>query len=172
MIHRHVFVALALIGWATAARAQNETALPPLPPAQSYAVPAPTPQQQAATPANSTFPTVPLGPDGVREVQNQLIALGFDPGAADGQPGPATHAAARRYNEDRGGNGPVPIDGALLARLQQDTGPRLTPEQVAARAQPRSPAPSSRYQGSGASNPLVGAMQQLESGLRSMFGGY
>jgi hypothetical protein len=173
--------AVMLIGWAAGVGAQttSEPTPPPLPPAvqgdtaQNNAAPAPqvdnaqpAPQQQAA----GNFPALPLGHDGVREVQSQLIALGFDPGPADGETGPATVAAAQQYNENRNGSGsgPVPIDGALLARLQQDTGPRLTPEQVAARSQPRyqaqAPAPS---------NPLVGVMQQFESNLRGLFnGGY
>ena len=73
-----------------------------------------------------------------REVQNQLIALGFDPGPADGQTGPATVAAAQQYDQSRGGCGQVSIDSALLARLKADTAPRLTYDQVAARSQSRS----------------------------------
>jgi hypothetical protein len=178
--------AAVLIGWAAGAGAQtSEPTPPPLPPATQAPVsppdngaPAPQqqqtdtqqqPPQQAAAPANNSggdFPPLPLGHGGVQEAQSQLIALGFDPGPADGEAGPATIAAAQQYNENRGGSGPVPIDGALLARLQQDTGPRLTPEQVAARAQPR-------YQAQAPSNPLVGAMQQFESNLRGLFsGGY
>lgn len=169
-----------LIGWAAGVSAQTASEptpppLPPLPqaPASQSDNAAPAPQQAAApAPANNVpsdnaginFPPLPLGHDGVREAQSQLIALGFDPGAADGETGPATIAAAQQYNENRGGSGPVPIDGALLARLQQDTGPRLAPEQVAARAQPR-------YQPRAPSNPLVGAMQQFESNLRGLFNG-
>jgi hypothetical protein len=186
MFRQHPFVsptgfatALALlIGGAAGVGAQTtgDPIPPPLPPAvQSEAAPAPqqqsdTPQQQAAAPAsnapaNNNFPALPLGHDGVREVQSQLIALGFEPGPADGEPGPATVAAAQQYNENRGGSGPVPIDGALLARLQQDTAPRLAPEQVAARAQPR-------YQAQApAANPFANMMQQFESNLRALFGG-
>jgi peptidoglycan hydrolase-like protein with peptidoglycan-binding domain len=151
-----------LVCWAAGAGAQ--TASDPTPP------PLPSATDAPANPTNATgnFPALPLGEDSVREVQRQLIALGFDPGAADGEPGPATVAAAQQYNENRGGNGPVPIDGALLARLQQDTAPRLTPEQVAARSQPRYQA-----QAPGGQNPLVGVMQQFESNLRGLFnGGY
>lgn len=99
----------------------------------------------------------------MREVQSQLIAL--DPGPADGEAGPATVAAAQQYNENRGGSGPVPIDGALLERLQQDSAPQLTPEQVAARARPRyrTQAP--------AANPIANVMQQFEQNLRGLFGG-
>jgi peptidoglycan hydrolase-like protein with peptidoglycan-binding domain len=162
--------AVLLIGWAAGVDSQttSEPTPPPLPPADSQ----PQQPQQAATPATnaattstSSFPTLPLGHDSVREVQSQLIALGFDPGPADGEPGPATIAAAQQYNENRGGSGPVPIDGALLARLQQDTAPRLTPEQVAARSQPR-------YQAHApAANPLVGAMQQFDRTIRGLFNG-
>ena len=58
-------------------------------------------------------PSIPLGQDNAREVQNQLIALGFDPGPADGQIGPATIAAAQQYDLSRGGSGQVSIDGAV-----------------------------------------------------------
>lgn len=62
----------------------------------------------------------------------------------------------------------MPIDGALLARLQQDTGPRLTPEQVAARSQPRYQA-----QTPAASNPIAGVVQQFQSILCTLAdGGY
>jgi peptidoglycan hydrolase-like protein with peptidoglycan-binding domain len=98
-------------------------------------------------------------------VQSQLIALGFDPGPADGETGPATMSAVRRYNESRGGTGAVPVDGRLLARLQQDTAPRLTPEQVAARSQPHhAPAPA---------DPVTGMVQRFQSNIRALLnGGY
>ena len=55
--------------------------------------------QEASLPdarrGRTTPAPVPLGPENAREVQNQLIALGFDPGAADGQIGPATMSARR-----------------------------------------------------------------------------
>ncbi|MBV8392144.1 MAG: peptidoglycan-binding protein [Alphaproteobacteria bacterium] len=131
----------------------------------------PSPQEQAsAAPTGSLaspLPPLPLGHDGVREVQTQLIALGFDPGPVDGEAGPATLAAAQQYYESRGGSGPVPISAALLAWLQQDGGPRLAPEQVAARVQPRHPARAP------APDPLTSMMQQLGASLRRLFnGGY
>jgi hypothetical protein len=173
--------AAVLMAWAAGVSAQTTGGpmkLPPLPPATQDSAatntqPAPpqadteqqpsaaeqaSPAQQAAAPAAysaSTLPPLPLDHDGIREVQSQLIALGFDPGAADGETGPATMAAVEKYNESRGGNGAVPVDGRLLARLQQDTGPRLTPEQVAARARPR-------YQAQPPANPVAGMMQQFE----------
>lgn len=168
--------AAAAIGCSAGAGAQSagDPTVPPLPPAaqseSTQATPpqAEPPQQATAQPTTepqAAFPPLPLGHDGVREVQSQLIALGFDPGPADGEAGPATVAAARQYNENRGRSGPVPIDGALLARLQQDGAPRLTPEQVAARPQPR-------YQAQApAANPIANVMQQFESNLRGLFGG-
>ena len=108
---------------------------------------------------------LPLDHDSIHEVQSQLIALGFDPGPADGETGPATTSAVTQYNESRGGTGPVPVDGRLLARLQQDTGPRLSPEQVAARLRPHyAPAPP---------GPVAGLVQQFRSNIRALLnGGY
>lgn len=95
----------------------------------------PAPQQQASAPATTQqAPPLPLGQNDIREVQNQLIALGYNPGPADGQIGPATTMAVQQYDAAHGGNGHAPIDGALLARLKADTGPRLSYEQVQARA--------------------------------------
>jgi hypothetical protein len=177
-------VAVVLIAWITGASAQTASEpmkLPPLPPAtqdstandaqadQTAQQQQTTPGQQQATAApdngaTNGLPPLPLDHDGIREVQSQLIALGFDPGPADGETGPATMSAVQQYNESRGGNGPVPADGRLLARLQQDTGPRLTPEQVAARSQPRYAAPA---------DPVAGMVQQFQSNLRALLnGGY
>jgi hypothetical protein len=94
----------------------------------------PEPQQQASAPATTQAPPLPLGHGDIREVQNQLIALGYNPGPADGQIGPATTMAADQYDASHGGSGNVAVDGALLARLKADTGPRLSYEQVEARA--------------------------------------
>ena len=165
-----IATAALLIGWAAGVGAQspNQPALPPLPPAtqgntaQNNAPPsaqAPAaPQSQAAPPAsNANLPALPLGQDDVREVQNQLIALGFDPGAADGEAGPATIAAAQQYDQSRGGSGQVSIDSALLARLKADTAPRLTYDQVAARAQSRSQAQAPASAG----NEIGSIVQQL-----------
>lgn len=124
----------------------------------------PVPQQGASLPAPGAAespPAVPLGPVNVREVQNQLIALGFDPGPADGQVGPATLSAAQQYDLNRGGNGHVEIDGAFLARLKADTAPRLTYDQVAARSRAAQPMGSS---GSGSGGtPAAAASSQFGS---------
>lgn len=116
--------AALLIGWAAGVGAQTSD-LP----------------QQASVPsygaAPNMLPPLALGQNDVREVQNQLIALGFDPGPADGQAGPATVSAAQQYDQNRGGNGRVLIDAEFLERLKADKGPRLSYEQVAAKAQAR-----------------------------------
>jgi len=136
--------AALVVGWAADAGAQNYVFVP---------------QEQASAPATSptaNLPPLPLGQNDVREVQNQLIALGYDPGPADGQIGPATTAAVQQYDQKHGGNGNAPIDSALLARLKADTGPRLTYEQVAERSQHQQAQASS----SGASQ-VGGIVQQI-----------
>jgi len=143
-----IAIAALLVGWAAGAGAQS--ANQPAPPS---AQPPAAPQQQAV----SNYPPLPLGHDDVRELQNQLIALGFDPGPADGQAGPATAAAAQQYDQSRGGSGEVAIDSALLARLKADTAPRLTYAQVAARSQSSSQAHASASPAS----QIGGVIQQL-----------
>jgi len=150
-----VATAALLVGWAAGVGAQSTNqanAAPAAPPAAVPGQPAPAPQTSA------TLPPLPLGHDDVREVQNQLIALGFDPGAADGQPGPATQAAAQHYDQSRGGTGQVAIDSALLARLKADTAPRLSYDQVAARS--HGSASQAQASASGA-NQIGGIIQQL-----------
>lgn len=110
-------------------------------------------------PAAASAPALPLGHDDIREVQNQLIALGYDPGPADGEAGPGTFAAAQQYDQKHGGTGPVSIDSALLARLKADAGPRLTYEQVAERSQARQQAQASAP--ASASNQIGGIVQQI-----------
>jgi hypothetical protein len=162
--------AALLIGGALGAGAQTAApSLPPIPPAkQQPQQQQPQPQQslQSDNSAAANLPAIPLGHDDVREVQNQLIALGFDPGAADGQIGPATTAAAQQYDQSRGGNGQVAIDSEFLARLKADKAPRLTYEQVQERSRSHQQAQASPASASGASQfgsivqqfvPLIGA---------------
>jgi len=134
--------AALIIGWTAGVGAQTAAPSPP--------------QQQASLPANTTAPPVPLGANDVREVQNQLIALGFNPGPADGQIGPGTITAVQQYDNSHGGNGQAQIDSALLARLKADKGPRLTYEQVAEKAQTQTSAPAAS-----GSNQLGGIVQQI-----------
>jgi peptidoglycan hydrolase-like protein with peptidoglycan-binding domain len=119
-------------------------------------------QQQASlsgTESALSSPSQSLGHEDVREAQNQLIALGFDPGPADGQIGPATTAAAQQYDQSRGGTGRVSVDTTLLARLKSDPGPRLTYDQVAERSRVRQPSHTSSS--ASASNAFGGIVQQL-----------
>ena len=160
-----IATAALLVGWAAGLGAQstNQPGPSPSPPtaqagtAQDNAAPSAQPVAVPGQQANANLPPLPLGHDDVREVQNQLIALGFDPGAADGQTGPATIAAAQQYDQSRGGSGQVSIDSALLARLKADTAPRLTYDQVAARSHSSSQA---QAPASGA-NQIGGIIQQL-----------
>ena len=150
-----VATAALLIGWAAGVGAQSASppGVPPLPPPMQGdtvpknlppAGPQPQPALLGSTPS---LPLAPLSHDEVREAQNQLIALGFDPGAADGEAGPSTVSAAQQYDQSRGGSGRVSIDSALLARLKADPAPRLTYDQVAARSQARSQARGSTSAG-------------------------
>lgn len=141
-------VAALLIGWAAGVGAQTTDA-------------AVTPQEAALPVSGTTENAIPLGSANVRELQNQLIALGFDPGPADGQVGPATIAAAQQYDQSRGGSGQVSIDGPLLARLKADTAPRLTYDQVAARSRADQPAHTS---GSGEVSASGGASASSQFG--------
>jgi hypothetical protein len=156
--------AALLIGWAAGVSAQSSTPpLPPIPQAQSQQQQQSPQQQPQAVQSDNTAaanqPSAPLGPDDVREMQNQLIALGFNPGGADGQLGPATTAAAERYDQSRGGNGQVAIDSNLLARLKADKAPRLSYEQVQELSQAH-PQQASAPAASGASQ-FGGIVQQL-----------
>jgi peptidoglycan hydrolase-like protein with peptidoglycan-binding domain len=144
-----IAAAALLAGWAAGVGAQTNTAAPAAPPVATL-----------GQPAAPNYPPLPLGHDDIREVQNQLIALGFDPGTADGQAGPATQTAAQQYDRSRGGNGQVAIDSALLARLKADTAPRLSYEQVAAHSHASAPAQAQASASSGA-NQIGGIIQQL-----------
>ncbi len=140
------------------------------------------PQQASLSSDTTDNAPVPLGPENAREVQNQLIALGFDPGAADGQIGPATIGAAQQYDLSRGGSGRVSIDGAFLARLKADTAPRLTYDQVAARSRAAHPprdsaagsAPAANQFGNVVSQiaPLIGAAIANSNNNRGYGAGY
>lgn len=175
-----VATAALLIGWAAGVGAQspNPPVVPPLPSLQSDTVqknvppsaqaPAGPQPQAELLGSNPTAPPLPLSHQDVREAQNQLIALGFDPGAADGEAGPANVTAAQQYDLSRGGSGRVAMDSALLARLKADPAPRLTYEQVAARSQShsqthsqaRTPTPAASQAGSQFGS-LGGIVQKL-----------
>ena len=77
-------------------------------------VPAPAaadPMAAPAAPAAPTFQTT-LSTSEVTELQTLLAQAGFDPGAADGIFGPATHAALMAYQQNAGltANGEATLD--------------------------------------------------------------
>lgn len=63
-----------------------------------------------------------MGRDDIRQIQNLLSTLGFQPGVADGAPGPQTRKAIREYQNMLG----LPADGEptadLLAHIKQTAG--------------------------------------------------
>ncbi|MGZ5910734.1 MAG: peptidoglycan-binding domain-containing protein [Reyranella sp.] len=95
-----------------------------------------------AAPATGTPNPAPLQRDDVREIQAKLQSFGFNPGPVDGNPGPMTEGAVRRYQQDRGQPQTGEIDNALLQQLRQDPAPPAV-QQVAQRAArpARSPGP-------------------------------
>ena len=59
-----------------------------------------------------------IEPELAAPVQRALIALGYDPGSADGKPGPATRKAIRAYQTDAEIEADGRITQELMARLQ------------------------------------------------------
>ncbi|MFO1349652.1 MAG: peptidoglycan-binding protein [Gammaproteobacteria bacterium] len=87
-------------------------------------LPTATATPNAATPAKTAATLDPKklsSPDTLRQVQARLQALGFKPGAADGQNGPSTRAAIKAFQKKAG----LPVSGelsaALLAALDKNT---------------------------------------------------
>ena len=87
--------------------------VPAAPPPAAAAPAAPDPSAAAAQ-----MPTVE-----VREVQNRLRAMGFNPGPVDGSVGPLTENAAKQYQRARGLEVTGAVDRNLLAELRQETPP-------------------------------------------------
>ncbi|WP_422842617.1 lytic murein transglycosylase [Acidovorax sp. M2(2025)] len=81
-----------------------------------------------------------LSTEQVKELQAALNARGFDTGAPDGVPGPATRAGLRRYQQSEG----LPADGYptadLLARLRGTQAAPRPAEPPVPQAAPASPA--------------------------------
>ncbi len=63
-------------------------------------------------------------------VQRALIALGYDPGPADGAPGPATRTAVRAYQTDAGREADGRITQELLTRLQNTLDRQLAGQEL------------------------------------------
>jgi peptidoglycan hydrolase-like protein with peptidoglycan-binding domain len=58
-------------------------------------------------------PSAPSHADNVRKVQRSLAALGYEPGPVDGEAGPGTEKAIRRYQADHG----LRVDGRVTEKL-------------------------------------------------------
>jgi peptidoglycan hydrolase-like protein with peptidoglycan-binding domain len=77
----------------------------------SVGAPAPAPLPAAAPAPTQEAPiqeAPPLARQALVDLQWQLALHGYDPGPADGNPGPRTTAAIRHYQADAG----LPVDGA------------------------------------------------------------
>jgi peptidoglycan hydrolase-like protein with peptidoglycan-binding domain len=86
--------------------------------------------QTAAVESGATMPEAvhddrPLGSAEVREVQERLLAFGFNPGPFDGNAGPMTVGAVMHYQQARGGLQTGKIDRALLDALRRDPAPKV-----------------------------------------------
>ena len=78
-------------------------------PAAGEPVPAPLPAAAPAPAREMPIPDAPpLARQALVDLQWQLALHGYDPGPADGNPGPRTTAAIRHYQADAG----LPVDGA------------------------------------------------------------
>jgi peptidoglycan hydrolase-like protein with peptidoglycan-binding domain len=97
----------------------------PDPSAAAAAPAAPDPSATAAAPAapDPTAAATQMPTAEVREVQNRLRAMGFNPGPVDGSVGPLTENAAKRYQQARGLEVTGAVDRNLLAQLRQETPP-------------------------------------------------
>lgn len=74
-------------------------------------VPTAAPEPVASAPANAPEPAAQPLPPSVEEVQRLLDARGYRPGAIDGQMGPRTTNALRRFQRDQR----LPMSGLLDA---------------------------------------------------------
>ena len=89
-----------------------------------------------------------------RQVQDGLLAAGFDPGGADGMFGPRTRSAIRRWQTSRGARATGYLDGTSVAALRPSVAGQPTfRERAAAGAAAASAAPR-------AAAPAVSAAQQ------------
>lgn len=84
-------------------------------------------------------PTQVLSRAEVREVQQRLTGLGFDPGRVDGSAGKRTEQAARRYLNSRDAVETAAVDRRVLDKLRADPVPLLPPAapKVASVARPK-----------------------------------
>ncbi|PLX37508.1 MAG: hypothetical protein C0606_04180 [Hyphomicrobiales bacterium] len=78
-------------------------------------------RQAAAAPAAAAM--APAGETGpmIQQAQTLLAQLGYDPGPADGVPGPRTRDAVKAFQKAIGANATGRVDGALLQQMSKQT---------------------------------------------------
>ena len=94
-----------------------------------------------------------------RQIQQELAARGFNPGAADGLFGPRTRAAIRRWQSSRGGRATGYLDGVSADALRSAGAPRPA---VAALPPVASAAADAAQQSSVANQPAAPAAASAE----------
>ena len=77
---------------------------------------------KAAAPLSAVTPSAPLTFEEVRDVQDRLKALAFDPGPSDGIPGPLTTTAIKKYEAARRRTETGNLDRSLLEALRREPG--------------------------------------------------
>jgi Putative peptidoglycan binding domain len=91
---------------------------PTVPPAPKTTAGATTATTPAATAPNQTLSPGATGPE-VKNLQESLTALGYNPGKADGSYGPSTQAAVAEFQKANGLAADGVLGPATLAKLQQ-----------------------------------------------------
>ena len=74
--------------------------------------------QQIATSQLGAFNQKPLGVTEIRQAQELLASLGFNPGPADGVDGPKTRSAVQAFQKDNGIFPDGKINATLISRLK------------------------------------------------------
>ena len=121
-----IAVVLALLA-ATGAFSSNKAAVPPVttprPPATTVTVT--NPATNATPPAQAPQQTLNPGDTGaqVKVLQQALTALGFSPGKADGDYGPATQSEVEKFQTSKGLTADGVVGQQTLAALQQALSP-------------------------------------------------
>lgn len=91
------------------------------PSGSSAASPPPPPPSGGTQTASIAPATTSYDPTTVRNIQAGLQRLGYDPGPADGNFGPRTDTAIRRYQQDNN----MPVDGAPTVSLWEQIRGRI-----------------------------------------------
>ena len=118
-----LIVLLIAILAAAGAFSGSKTTAPPVttptvPPAPKTTAAATTNTTPAATAPNQTLSPGATGPE-VKNLQESLTALGYNPGKPDGNYGPSTQAAVAEFQKANGLAADGVVGPATLAKLQQ-----------------------------------------------------